>query len=449
VELLVKVLFVTKKPIQQFRDAVYQSLLKRPDAVLDLIDALTVAGHVESPVTLSEQAPFRRKFSMVYDILSHAVIDLDALWHTLLTYQPADSETIAGYEVYGLDATKDERPEAETLPERVSLKSRKDEPLVYGHKYSWLVRLVRWGTSWVAPSDMIRIDPELSDSQVGSQQVKELAVRHPKPKVVVEDSLYGNHIFLGIFLLIQNTFALVRMRMTNVLYERPAPREVGKKGAPKKHGARFKLSNPSRAADGEETFLLGSQTVRIQAWKGLHLKKLPELVVMLLRVEFRKPDGKPCYKQPMWLLWTGPMDVPLPELCKMYLWRFAIEHMFRFLKQNLGLNTSRSNDLVATEQWMWMCTLAYWQLLLMRDLVEDTRPAWHPRFRNGKPKELTPGQVQRAALRYLLQLGTPAKAPKLAGKGYGRSKGYRPVPRVRYPVVKKAKTGQNQALASP
>jgi len=449
VELLVKVLLVKEKPIQQFRNAVYQSLLKRPDAVLDLIDALTVAGHVESPVTLSEQTPFRRKFSMVYDILSHAVIDLDVLLHTLLAYQPGDSEMIAGYEVYGLDATKDERPEAETLPERVSLKSQKDEPLVYGHKYSWLVRLVRWGTSWVAPADMIRIDPELSDSQVGSQQVKELAERNPNCKVVVEDSLYGNHIFLAVFLLIQNTFALVRMRMTNVLYERPAPREAGKKGAPQKHGARFKLSSPSRPADGEETFLFGSQTVRIQAWKGLHLKKLPELMVMLLRVEFRKPDGKPRYKQPMWLLWTGPSGVPLPELCKMYLWRFAIEHLFRFLKQNMGLNTSRSNDLDATEHWMWMCTLAYWQLLLMRDLVEDTRPAWHPRFRNGKQTELTPGQVQRAALRYLSQLGTPAKAPKLAGKGYGRSKGYRPAPRVRYPVIRKAKTGQKQALASP
>jgi hypothetical protein len=35
-----------------------------------LIDALTVAGHVSSPVALSEEAPFRRKFSMVYDTLA-------------------------------------------------------------------------------------------------------------------------------------------------------------------------------------------------------------------------------------------------------------------------------------------------------------------------------------------------------------------------------------------
>jgi hypothetical protein len=440
---------MTDKLLQQFRNAVYQSLLKRPDAVLDLIDALTVAGHVESPIALSEQTPFRRKFSMVYDTLSHAAIDFDALLHTLLTFQPADSETIAGYEVYGLDATKDERPDAETLPERCSLKSQKDEPLVFGHRYSWLVRMVRWGTSWVAPQDTIRIDPELSDSQVGSQQVKGLAERNPHPKVVVEDSLYGNHVFLAVFLLIQNAFALVRMRMNNVLYEKPAPREPRKKGAPKKHGAKFKLSNPSRSADGEETFLLGSQTVRIQVWKGLHLKKLPELIVMMLRVEFLKPDGKPRYKKPMWLLWTGPSEVRLQELCKMYLWRFAIEHMFRFLKQNMGLNTSRSNDLVATEQWMWMCALAYWQLLLMRDLVEDARPAWHPRFRDGKRKELTPGQVQRAAFGYLVVLGTPACVPRTTGKGKGRPKGYRPAPRICYPVIKKAKTGQKQAVASP
>jgi hypothetical protein len=440
---------MTDKLLQQFRNAVYQSFQKRPDAVLDLIDALTVAGHVGSPVAVSEEAFFRRKFSMVYDTLCHAVMDFDRLLYTLLGSQPEGSEKIAGYEIYGLDATKDERPDAETLPERCCLKTQKDEPLVYGHKYSWLVRLVQWGTSWVAPQDVMRIDPELTDSQVGGLQVKELSERNAHPKVVVEDSLYGNHVFLAVFLFLQNTFALVRMRITNVLYERPEPRQPGKKGAPQKHGAKFKLSSPSRSADSEEEFLLGSQTVRPKAWKGLHLKKLPELVVMMLRVEFLKPDGTPRYKQPMWLLWSGPTNVPLQELCKMYLWRFAIEHMFRFLKQNLGLNSSRSNDLVATEQWMWMCALAYWQLLLMRDLVETNHPAWYPRFRDGKPKPLTPGLVQRAAFRYLSRLGTPAKAPRTVGNGKGRQKGYHPAPRMRFPAIKKGNTGQKQASASP
>jgi len=54
--------------------------------------------------------------------------------------------------------------------------------------------------------------------------------------------------------------------------------------------------------------------------------------------------------------------------------------MFRFLKQHMGLNASRSNNLVGTEQWMWLCALAYWQLLLMRETVADARPVWQPRF---------------------------------------------------------------------
>ena len=416
---------------------------------MDLIDALTVAGHVESPVALSEETPFRRKFSMIYDTLCNAELDLDRLPGTLLAFQPGDSETIAGYEIYGLDATPNERLEAETLPERCSLKSQKDEPVRYGHKYSWLVRLLKWGSSWVAPQDLRRIDPELSDNQVGGLQVQELAQRNPKPKVVVEDSLYGNQVFLAVFLLLKNTFALVRLRSNLILYEQPKARQPKKKGAPCKHGPRFKLSSPPRLADRTETFQLRSQTVRLQAWHGLHFKKLSALVGMLLRVEFLKADGQPRYKRPMWLFWTGPLTVSLQDLCKMYLWRFAIEHMFRFLKQHMGLNASRSNNLVCTEQWMWLCALAYWQLLLMREEVADARPAWQPRFRDGQQKELTPGQVQRAALRYLLQLGTPARSPRVTGKGIGRTKGYRPNPRTRFPVIKKAKIGQNPATASP
>ncbi len=440
---------MTDKPIQQFREAVYQSFQKRADAVLDLMDALTVAGHVASPVALSEESPFRRSFSMIYDTLRHAAPDFDRLWDSLLSCQPVESETIAGYVLYGLDCTPEERPEAETLPERCSLKSQKDEPVRYGHKYSWLVRLVQWGTSWVAPQDILRVDPAVSDSQVGAQQVEQLAIQDERPKVVVEDSLYGNHIFLAIFLLLKNTFALVRMRGTNVLYERPAPREPGKKGAPSKHGAKFKLASPPRAAERDETFPLSRQSVHVQAWSGLHLKKLPDLLVTLLKVEFLKADGQPRYKQPMWLLWTGPTTVALSDLVKMYLWRFAIEHLFRFLKQNLGLNASRSNDLVGTELWMWLCALAYWQLLLIRTEVEAARPAWHPRFRSGQALPLTPAQVQHAALQYLLTLGSPAKAPKVAGKGKGRPNGYHPTPRLRYPLVKKTKTGQKEALVSP
>lgn len=139
--------------LQQFRNAVYQSVQKRADAFFELLDAMTVAGHVSSPVALSEETPFRRKFSSVFDTLQNTELDFDQLLPAMYEHQPPDSELIAGYEICGLDTTPHERPEAETQEERVSLKSEKDEPVRYGHKYSWLTRLIKWGTSWVAPCD--------------------------------------------------------------------------------------------------------------------------------------------------------------------------------------------------------------------------------------------------------------------------------------------------------
>jgi hypothetical protein len=69
---------------------------------------------------------------------------------------PEDSESIAGYKVYAVDATANEHEQAETLPDRSVLKSSKDEPIRYGHKYSWLVRLIHFGRSWTAPVDIER-----------------------------------------------------------------------------------------------------------------------------------------------------------------------------------------------------------------------------------------------------------------------------------------------------
>ena len=97
---------------------------------------------------------------------------------------------------------------------------------------------------------------------------------------------------------------------------------------------------------------------------------------------------------------------------------------------------------------MWLCALAYWQLLLMRDEVNASQPAWYPAGMKAETKGLTPGQIQRSALGYLVQFGTPAQDTRKAGKGIGRSKGYRPAARKCYPVVKKAKNLQNRASAA-
>lgn len=188
--------------------------------------------------------------------------------------------------------------------------------------------------------------------------------------------------------------------------------------------------------------------MRVRAWQDLHFKRLASLSGTVLCIEFLKEDGTLRYKRPIWLFWTGPEEILLQDLCRMYLWRFAIEHLFRFLKQPMGLNRNRSSSLVSTEKWMWLCALAYWQLLLMRHLVQPNCPAWHPRYKNGQLHPLTPAQVQRSALAFLLLSGTPARNTRPAGKGYGRQKGYRPALRLHYDVVFKTQKAHKQPAIS-
>jgi len=324
------------------------------------------------------------------------------------------------------------------------LKAQQKDPVRYGHKYSWLVRLVQSGTSWVAPEDIERIGTATTDTQVAAQQVKDLAVRNKHGKVITADSRYRDKHFLGAFAGLENTYALVRLQNNQKLSQEPAPKPEGGRGAPRKHGADLQLTSIQREPDASEAFFLGEQKVRVRVWHKLHFKRLAKVTGSVVCVEFLKEDGTPRYKRPLWLFWTGPENVIPSDLCRMYLWRFAIEHLFRFLKQHMGLNCHRSSNLQSLQRWIWIVAIAYWQLLLLRDTVQPNRPAWHPRKKNGQEKPLTPAQVQRSAQTFLLQSGTPAACRRPAGKGPGRPIGYRPAPRKRFEVVFKTKKTQRQ-----
>lgn len=156
---------------------------------MDLVDALTIAGQVSSPVAWSESPVFRRKFSSVYDALVHGELS-NELKNLFSDNQEPDWETIAGYEVHAVDATPNERMVAETLADPGVLKAQPKEPIRYGHKYSWSVCLVQRGTSWVAPEDIEQISTATIDTKVAAQQVKALAVRNQNLKVITADSRY-------------------------------------------------------------------------------------------------------------------------------------------------------------------------------------------------------------------------------------------------------------------
>jgi len=90
-------------------------------------------------------------------------------------------------------------------------------------------------------------------------------------------------------------------RVTTCLSESQGGGKQGKNWIGAIPDPKFTLSVPSRPPDQSEAFLLGEQTVALQAWHRLHLKKLTGLVGTVLQIEFLRPNGTLCYKQPRWL----------------------------------------------------------------------------------------------------------------------------------------------------
>lgn len=432
--------------INRFRREVYQSMVKRGDAWFELVDSLSGMSQVASPVSVSESALFRREYSSIYDVLNEGKLDVPKVRGVLYRNQPEDGETIGGYQVHVVDCTDEPHGAAETLEDRTQSKKGRHAPKVIGHRYSWLCRVVSQRPSWCMPQDVERVKSSSTDSAVAAGQVEHLDEQGGPRKAVAADSLYCNKVFLEAILQATTVDGILRMRSNCALYEEPPERQPNQLGRPRKHGAKLQLKAPQRPPDRTAEMDYLGQRVRLQAWHGLHFRKVPLLVGLLLIVEFLKPDGSPRYQRPLYLFWTGPETVPLPDLCRIYLWRFAIEHLFRFLKQHLGLNTSRSPDPKHHERWVWSCALAAAQLVLIRHQVAQQRPPWQrPSTCSAQPATLTARQTQRNAFVFLRTLVTPAAQTRTAGKGRGRPCGYRPKPRTRHPVIKKAKSHTKSA----
>jgi hypothetical protein len=441
-----------------FRAATYAAFGRRADALFEIMDALTGAGTVTSPVHLSLEPVHRRGWGSFYAALNEGTIAAEAM-EALLAQHPL-AEAAEGSLIYGVDTSVWPRCDAETSPERGfyhhSSRHSAGQPIVAGWSFQWLAQLSLTHDSWTAPLSVRRVPPGANVNATAATQIKELVARRPAngqvPLVAFDcgyDSVQLAEALVGVAVAI-----VVRLREGRCFYADPPPlplTAVGKRhrGRPRRHGAKFACANETTwwtpdAEHTEDDPQYGH--VRVRAWSEVHAQvqnhatrgtrgPRPLQRGTLLLVQVERLPRQTRHPKPMWLWWQGPAGTrpDLALLWRAYVHRFDLEHTLRFSKQSLAWTTLRVRQPTAAERWTWLVVLAYTQLRLARPVVADHRLPWERRLPAG---QLTPYRVRRAFSQLLALFGTPAALPKPCGHPAGRPKGRRSGPVTRVPAVK-------------
>jgi hypothetical protein len=426
--------------LEVFRHTLYHGCFKRAaDSLFDLADALLTDVLARSLVELSQAASFRRAWPSVYEALEDGQIDRSALLRLFVELLP---ERLVGRRlVLGLDTSSILRPAAETAKDR-TLVYRSNlpadaTPVGPGWCFSALVVLPEPVSSWTYILDHRRVPSSESASSIGVQQLQTLLPRLPprwgRP-VVLLDRRYSTAPWVAASGELP-TDQLIRARCDQVLY-RPAPPPSGKRGAPRKDGARFKGSDPTTQGPPDVDWTgvdAHNHAVQVSCWQGLHLRKARGVtitVVRIIRAGARSTKRDP---RESWFWWLGG---PLPdgsELAGLYPRRFGQEHGYRFDKQDLLWAAPRVRTPEQMERWTDLVAVVHNQLVLAQPRVEGERRAWESRTRATSPR-----QVRRAMGRIIAQLGTPAQPPQPRGKAPGRAVGTLVKRAERYAVVRKS-----------
>jgi hypothetical protein len=224
---------------------------------------------------------------------------------------------------------------------------------------------------------------------------------------------------------------VIRVRRDRVFFQAPPPHEPGQRGRPRRHGPAFRLAQPDPAASpvAEATTLTtGYGQLSVTVWTGLHERDAPDQPLSLVRISAERlprrdrahPDeGKA--PDPIWLVWTGAALPPDPlSFWRWYRARFAIEHLYRFVKHDLGWTTYKPLAPATADRWSWLVALAVAGLWRLRPQVADQKLPWEPAL---PPERVGPGRVRRAASGVFRTLAPLARPPVRRGNPRGRRPG--------------------------
>lgn len=412
--------------LSQFRQSLYEQFGKAKDAVFELMDAVLVSTSIMSFVSLSQSPVFRRQWSSTYAALHDSRLPQAKLMKGLAErVETTKQPLLAG------DRTLWPRPDAVTIRDR-TFEHDSRQTSVVGQSYSTLAWIPEDSGSWALPLRHERISSFETPGKRAAFQLQQVTRQLGARPLAVYDRGYGNARFVKQTAAIASDL-LLRLASNRCVFGCPPP--YAGRGAPRKHGLKFKFHDPTTWPAADEMIEVDDPEygrVQVRRWSHYHFKQAAERAMEIIRVEVVQPIGRKRKFQVLWLAWLGQTMPTLTALWRLYLRRFALEHWYRFAKQRLHWTQPQLSSTQASERWSLLMLLMTWQLWLARNECSDTPLPWQ-----AAQDKLAPGRVAQAFASIMAAIGTPAQPPKTRGKAPGRAAGGRPSPRPHYPTVKK------------
>jgi hypothetical protein len=400
-----------------FRDELYCSLGMRRDVLFEVADALACRPErVRMLAELCLEPECRRGHGGVYDALNCGQVRIGRLRRAVAGIPLRRRED--GRIRLACDVSNWLRPDAQTSPERLfchcCARGKGNAQMIPGWPYSWVVALEPGLT---AAGHWHQGDPDI---------------------LVVFDSGYD---LTRLAWLLDGLPVDVtgRLRSDRVMYF-PAPprpaRPAATGGRRPRHGHGLAFAGPATWPDPAVTTVTDTArygTATAMAWPRLHQRlehrgswedhdgELPVVEGTLIRLAVDHLPGQRD-AEPVWL-WSSraaAAEDAVNRAWQAFLRRFDIEHMVRFLKQQLGWTRPKLRDPAAADRWTWLVIAACAQLYLARGLAADIRL---PRQQPCPPGRLTPARVRRGYRRIRQDLPVPASAPEPSRPGPGRPEG--------------------------
>ena len=240
---------------------------RSPDALFELVDALSSEPAARSLPELSLSPSFRRKWPSVYEALEDGRINQrrwSEIWTQAVLAQHQGSVWVS------VDSTSIARPEAETSPDR---------GMIYlpnlAHATRPVMLLPEDPSSWGAILSQRRITSAETAVSVAIGQLEDLRGFLPAGTGVLADRWYATGPFVMACKRLQLS-ALLRLKRNRKLYRKAPPPVPGKRGAPRKDGDLFQGSRPETWGEPDASWQGTDQhdkPIQVQSWQHLHFRQ--------------------------------------------------------------------------------------------------------------------------------------------------------------------------------